>query len=100
MGGVFAVEKWLIQSTEFLFAASLFVNALLFIPQAWRLYKQKESKEVSLITFIGFWIGQLLTVCHALIKSDWILFSGYIFALITCGTVIILTIKYRCNKFS
>ena len=100
MWGIFAVEKWLIQTTEFLFAISLFVNALLFIPQAWRLYKQKESKEVSLITFIGFWIGQLLIVCHALIKSDWILLSGYAFAMVTCGAVIVLTIKYRCNKIS
>lgn len=87
-----------IHITEFLFAISLFVNALLFIPQAWRLYKQKESREVSLITFVGFWIGQLLTVCHAFIKNDWILFSGYVFALITCGIVIILTIKYRYNN--
>lgn len=84
---------------ESLFALSLFVNALLFIPQAWRLYTQKESMEVSLITFIGFWIGQLLTVIHAIIKSDWILFSGYIGALITCGSVIILTIKYRAKKY-
>lgn len=89
---------WMANSVEFLFAISLFVNALLFIPQAWRLYQQKESREVSLITFIGFWIGQLLTVFHALIKHDWILFGGYMFTLITCGTVVILTIKYRYNK--
>ena len=92
------MENWVIHSVEFLFAVSLFVNALLFIPQAWRLYKQKESKDVSLITFIGFWIGQLLIVCHALIKGDWILFCGYIFALITCGAVIILAVKYRTQK--
>lgn len=95
---VFPVGSWMVNSAEFLFAISLFINALLFIPQAWRLYKQKESKEVSLVTFIGFWVGQLLTVCHALIKNDWVLLTGYIFALITCGAVIILTVKYRMQE--
>lgn len=89
------METWVIPLIEFLFAAALFVNALLFIPQALQIYKQKKSEEVSLITFGGFWLTQLLTVFHAIVKQDWILLMGYIAALITCGTVIILAIKYR-----
>jgi MtN3 and saliva related transmembrane protein len=89
------MNQWMITSVEFLFALALFANALLFIPQAWRIFRQKESKEVSLITFGGFWIGQLLTVFHAIIKHDLILLSGYLLALVTCGAVIVLTIKYR-----
>jgi len=89
------MSQWIVNSMEFLFAASLFVNALLFVPQAWRIFRKKESKDVSLITFGGFWISQLLMVSHAIIKHDWILLSGFALALITCGAVIIVTIRYR-----
>lgn len=91
------MTEWTVNITELMFALALFVNAVLFIPQAYRIYQQKRSDEVSLITFGGFWITQLLTVFHAIIKQDIILLLGYILALITCGTVIVLTIKYKKN---
>lgn len=89
------MNQWTIDTAEFMFAIALLVNALLFIPQAWRIFKQKKSEEVSLITFGGFWLTQALTVFHAFINHDMILFIGYILALITCGSVIILAIKYK-----
>lgn len=92
------MDTWIVNSAEFLFALGLFVNAFLFIPQARRIFKQKRSDEVSLVTFGGFWIIQLLTVVHALIKHDWILFTGYILALVTCGAVILLAIRYKNIK--
>ena len=84
-----------ILSAEFLFGVALFVNAFLFIPQAWNIFKYKKSGEVSLITFGGFWVTQLLTVIHAIINHDNILLIGYILAMITCGLVIVLTLVYR-----
>lgn len=93
--GTLIMTPWVTASIEFLFATSLFVNALLFIPQAWRIFRKKESSEVSLITFGGFWLAQLLMVLHALIKHDWLLFSGFAFALMTCGSVIVMTLRYR-----
>lgn len=92
------MHTWLINSAEFLFAAGLIVNAFLFIPQAWSIYRKKRADEVSLITFGGFWLIQLSIVVHAVIKQDWLLFMGYILALITCGSVIILTIMYKNKK--
>ena len=84
-----------VNSLEFMFAIALFANALLFLPQGWKIYKQKKSDEVSVITFIGFWFIQLLTVFHALLRHDWILLVGNIISLMTCGTVIFLIIRYR-----
>lgn len=83
---------------EFMFAIALFVNAALFLPQAWRILTKKKADEISLLTFGGFWVTQLLTVIHAVIRNDSILLIGYILALITCGMVIVLTLKYRYLK--
>lgn len=82
-------------SIEFLFAIALFANAMLFLPQGWKIYKKKKSDEVSLITFIGFWLIQLLTIFHAIIRQDLILLIGNIISLITCGLVIFFIIRYR-----
>lgn len=82
---------------EALFALALLVNAALFLPQAWKIYKKRDGSGISLITFGGFWITQLLTALHAFIKADKILLTGYILALITCGSVIILAWRFR-NK--
>jgi MtN3 and saliva related transmembrane protein len=80
---------------ESLFALALFANAALFIPQAWRIYKNRDGNGISLITFGGFFVTQLLTTLHAFVKDDMILFVGYILAMITCGSVIILALRYR-----
>jgi MtN3 and saliva related transmembrane protein len=83
---------------EFMFAVALFVNAALFLPQAWKIFKKKKADEISLLTFGGFWVTQLLTVIHSIIRNDHILFIGYILALATCGLVILLTLRYRYLK--
>ncbi len=85
---------------EFFFASALFINAMLFLPQAWKVFKHKRSGEVSLITFGGFLITQLLTVIHASIKNDYVLLGGYILAMSSCGLVVALALYYRIkNKF-
>ncbi|HLD16969.1 MAG TPA: PQ-loop repeat-containing protein, partial [Coxiellaceae bacterium] len=75
---------------EFLFGIALFVNAALFIPQAWRIYRKKSSEGVSLLTFGGFWLIQLVTVLHGYLHQDHLLFWGFFLSLVTNGCVIIL----------
>lgn len=93
--GVRIMDHILINVIEGFFAVALFINAMLFIPQAWRIHKTRTAAGVSLITFGGFFITQLLTIAHAFIAHDMILLVGYILALATCGSVILLAIKYR-----
>jgi MtN3 and saliva related transmembrane protein len=77
------------------FFLGMLVNALLFVPQALTLYRLKEAKSVSLITFLGFNIIQAFTAIHAYLVSDYLLLIGSILAFITCGTVTFLAILYR-----
>ena len=80
---------------ETFFGLGLFINAVLFIPQAIKLYQQKDSSELSLTTFIGFNTIQLLTMLHGFIYKDYLLAVGYILSFITCGIVTMLIIIYR-----
>ena len=77
---------------------SLLVNAVLFIPQAIKLYKIKNSRELSLATFLGFNLIQIFMVFHGLINHDLILAYGMLFALFTCSVVTFLIIYYRVKR--
>lgn len=82
---------------EVLFSLGLFINAGLFVPQAIKLYRTKNPQGLSLITFAGFNLIQLLAVLHGIIHKDPILILGFSLSLITCGMVTFLLICYR-NK--
>ncbi|WP_084387472.1 SemiSWEET family sugar transporter [Francisella sp. TX07-6608] len=81
----------------FLFSIALIMNALAFIPQSINIYKNKSSKSISLITFSIFIFIQTVSILYGIIKNDWILAIGYLLALISCSSVLILALKYR-NK--
>lgn len=78
-----------------IFSLSLLLNAALFIPQAIKIYRNKSSLGVSLLTFAGFNFIQFATVLHAYLSKDWILFWGYLLSFLTCASVTGLIIKYK-----
>ncbi len=83
---------------EYSFTSSLVVNALLFIPQIIRILKNKDSKEVSFITFFGFWLIQFVTTLHGFLRQDYLLAFGTLASMVTCGAIIWLIIFYRVKK--
>ncbi len=78
----------------FLFGLGLFVNAFLFIPQGIKLYRTKDAKDLSKITFVGFCIIQILAILYGLIHNDWVLVIGYGASIVTCGTVTLMSFAY------
>jgi MtN3 and saliva related transmembrane protein len=82
---------------DIIFGAGLFVNAVLFIPQAIKIYKNKHANDISLITFVGFILTQLAAILYGYLHKDYILMVGYMLAILTCGAVTALAFKYR-NK--
>ncbi|GHU12104.1 hypothetical protein FACS189449_05070 [Alphaproteobacteria bacterium] len=80
---------------EVVFGLGMFINAMLFVPQAVKIYKVKNANGVSLATFAGFCIIQFLTVLHGYIHQDHILMFGSALGLIFCATVTFLIIRYK-----
>lgn len=79
----------------FLFGMGLLVNAVLFIPQAWRIWREKSAHGVSLVTFVGFLLIQLVTVLHAFGMGDYELMYGFLLSMLTCGSVAVLATYFR-----
>jgi MtN3 and saliva related transmembrane protein len=81
-----------------LFGLGLFGNAALFVPQAIALWRKKTDEGISLITFAGFNILQVIAIVHGVYQQDLALIVGMIASLITCGSVTVLTLYYRLRR--
>jgi len=83
---------------DWLFGLGLGCNALLFVPQAIALWRKKTDEGVSLLTFGGFSVLQVIGIVHGVNHQDWSLILGMAASLLTCGTVTGLTVFYRVKR--
>lgn len=82
----------------FLFGLGLLGNAALFVPQAIAVWRKKTDEGISLITFGGFSILQVIGIVHGVLEHDMSLTVGMAASLLTCGTVTVLTVFYRVRR--
>lgn len=94
------ISIWIKDFINIFFALGLFFNALLFIPQAIKIYKSKDSTELSLLTFAGFNVMQLFAVLHGYLVKDYILMLGFLLSFLTGTVVSLLILIFRKNKRS
>ncbi len=90
-----ALNNIIVQLIEVVFSISLFLNAVLFVPQIIKLYKYKNPQNLSLLTFAGFNFIQFFIMLHGYIMKDYLLLFGYLISLITCGCVTMQILFYR-----
>jgi MtN3 and saliva related transmembrane protein len=86
------------QIVAVIFGLGLIGNALLFVPQAIALWRKKTDEGISLLTFGGFSVLQIVGIVHGIYQQDNSLVMGMAASLLTCGTVTALTIVYRVRR--
>jgi MtN3 and saliva related transmembrane protein len=86
------------QVVTWIFGIGLIGNALLFVPQAIAVWRKKSDEGVSLITFGGFCVLQVIGVIHGFYEHDNSLIVGLGASFLTCGTATGLTILYRVRR--
>jgi MtN3 and saliva related transmembrane protein len=83
-----------------IFGLGLLGNALLFVPQVIAVWRKKTDEGISLITFGGFSVLQVIGIVHGVYQRDASLIFGMAASLLTCGSVTGLTIFYRMRRLS
>jgi MtN3 and saliva related transmembrane protein len=83
-----------------IFGLGLLGNALLFVPQVIAVWRKKSDEGISLITFGGFSILQVVGIVHGLYQHDPSLIVGMAASLLTCGSVTGLTLLYRSRRLT
>lgn len=86
------------QIVAVIFGLGLLCNALLFVPQVLAVWRKKSDEGISLITFGGFNVLQIIGVIHGVYQQDLSLILGMIASLITSGAVTFLTLLYRTRR--
>ncbi|HMG84830.1 MAG TPA: hypothetical protein VK574_03765 [Terracidiphilus sp.] len=81
-----------------IFGLGLLCNALLFVPQVLAVWRKKTDEGISLITFGGFSILQVIGVVHGIYQRDPSLILGMAASFASCGTVTALTWFYRLRR--
>ena len=81
-----------------IFGLGLGCNALLFVPQVLAVWRKKTDEGISLITFGGFSVLQMVGIVHGVYQRDLSLTLGMAASLLTCGSVTFLTVYYRVKR--
>ncbi len=81
-----------------IFGLGLGCNALLFVPQVMAVWRKKSDEGISLITFGGFSLLQVVGIVHGVYQRDLSLILGMAASLLTCGSVTGLTLYYRTRR--
>lgn len=77
-----------------IFGFALIINAGLFVPQAWHLWKAKRAEGISIPSFLGFCAIQFVGALDGYYQHDRALLIGMAVTLLTCGTATGLAIYY------
>ena len=78
----------------YVFGFGMLLNAALFLPQAWRIWKTKVAQGISVLSFAGFNALQFVGFLHGYLQGDRALMSGMLASLLTCGSVTLLAAYY------
>ena len=71
------------------------VMSLGYFPQAYRIYKNKSSKNVSILSYVIFSFGTLTWLVYGLLINDLPIILGFILGVIGSWLVLILTLIYN-----
>ncbi len=80
---------------EPLFDISLLINAALYVIQIAKLIKTKNAANISLLTFVFFFLVLLIQALQAYYLADRSYLIGMIASLITSGGLIMAILYYR-----
>jgi MtN3 and saliva related transmembrane protein len=86
------------QIVAVIFGLGLLCNALLFVPQVLAVWRKKSDEGISLITFGGFNVLQIIGVIHGVYQQDLAIILGMLASLVTSGSVTFLTLVYRTRR--
>ena len=81
-----------IQTILGLIAATL--TTISFVPQVWRTWKMKETRDISLFMYLLFCSGIALWLAYGLWIQDLPLIAANIITLILSSSVLFLKLKY------
>jgi MtN3 and saliva related transmembrane protein len=83
---------------EFLTTIVGIVMSLAYFPQAYKIFKNKSAKNISITSYSIFALGTAIWVIYGITIKSWIIILSFIPGVIGSWLVLILTLVYRKKK--
>ncbi len=72
-----------------------FLTTIAFVPQVIRIWKLKETKDISLATFLLFLIGIILWLIYGILKSDIPIIIFNSITIVLASIILLFKLKYK-----
>ncbi|MGV8141031.1 MAG: SemiSWEET family transporter [Candidatus Woesearchaeota archaeon] len=70
------------------------VMSLAYFPQAYKIFKNKSSESISIISYCIFALGTSTWLVYGILTKSWIIILSFIPGVIGSWLVLILTVRY------
>jgi len=71
-----------------------FLTTIAFVPQAWKIWKSKSAKDVSLPTFVAFTIGVALWLTYGILNQELPIIIWNAVTLVLAGAILGMKLKF------
>jgi MtN3 and saliva related transmembrane protein len=65
-----------------------------FIPQVWRVWKTKHTKDISLLMYTSFTAGVALWLVYGLLLTEWPIIIANGITLVLAGAVLLMKLRF------
>ena len=83
---------------EFLVSVFGVLMSLGYYPQAYTIWKERSSKDVSLLSYMIFAAGTSIWTIYGIYTNSWMIIISFFLGAIGSWTTLILILKYRKKK--
>jgi len=80
--------NWLVSITGVLMSAAHF-------PQAYKIWKRKSARDLSLLTYSTFTLGAYVWLAYGIVLQEWPIIVSFVVSVIGTTSVLVLMLKYR-----
>lgn len=71
-----------------------FLTTIAFVPQAWKIWKSKSAKDVSLPTFVAFTSGVALWLAYGILNQELPIIVWNAATLVLAGAILGMKLKF------
>lgn len=71
-----------------------FLTTIAFVPQAWKIWKSKSAKDVSLPTFVAFTSGVALWLAYGILNQELPIIIWNAATLVLAGAIVGMKLKF------
>lgn len=81
-------------STDWIGSAAATLTTVAFIPQAWKIFRSRNTADISLCMYALFTLGVALWLTYGILLAAWPIIIANSITLLVAGAVLVMKLKF------